>query len=99
MKDVTDSEGHVTSVEDIPFRIDLQNNTCHINGSALSSSFSQMADRAICDAYGREIHSSYVTVEEFNAVLEQLKAAIDALNDITTDNSSSESDSENTETT
>lgn len=71
-------------MDDIPFRIDLQNNTCNINGSAWSSTIAQRADYATYDASGRVIHESYVTIDEFNEVLEQLKAAIDALNDLNT---------------
>ena len=84
-KEVTDSEGNTTYVDDIPFRIDLQNNTCSINGSSFTSTYSQMTERALADIYGRQIDTTYVTISEFNAVLEQLKTAIDALNDINTE--------------
>ena len=79
---VLDDEGNETTtyVDDIPFRIDLQNNTCNINGSSYSSTIANVAIRSQCDANGNVISDTYVTIDEFNSVLEQIKTAIEALN-------------------
>lgn len=82
----TDEDGNEVTkyMDDIPFRIDLQNNTCNINGSAQSCNQAQFAVYAACDAAGKYISETYVTIEEFNSVLAQLKAAVEALNDLDT---------------
>lgn len=84
---ITNDDGNETTemVDDIPFRIDLQNNTCNINGTAQSANQAQFASYAACDSAGRFIMDTYVTIDEFNSVLEQLKNAIDALNDLKDD--------------
>ena len=80
---ITDSEGTVTYVDDIPLRIDLQSNKCNINGTSMESIESYRSLYAQKDYEDNVIHETYLKIDDFNKVLEQINAAIAALNGTT----------------